>query len=151
MARKETYFTVPKGVEGFDRDDGKVFFIREMPALQAEKWAMRAFLALAKAGVDIPENIATAGFAGVAMVGLASLGGVDFAEAEPLLDELLTCVQYVPDPSKPVIMRADFVQAGDIEEVPTFLLLRREVFELHSNFSALAARWASTRPPKPPE
>lgn len=150
MARKTKFFTVPQGLDGFNRDDGKVFFLTEMPALQAEKWALRAFLALAKAGVDIPENIENLGFAGMAMVGLASLGGVDFAEAEPLLDELLGCVLFVPDPAKPDIRRGDFIQAGDIEEVPTFLLLRKEVFELHSNFSQLAARWALTNPPKLP-
>lgn len=146
MARKTKTFIVPKGLEGFNRDDGKAFVITEMPALQAEKWALRAFLALAKAGVDIPENIQDAGFAGIAMVGLASLGGLNFADAEPLLDELLGCVQYMPDQSHPAILRGDFLAAGDVEEVPTFLLLRREVFELHSNFSQLAARWGLTSP-----
>lgn len=149
MARKTKHFVIPAGLEGFERDDGKVFFLTEMPAVQAEKWAIRAFLALAKAGVDIPENIENLGFAGMAMVGLASLGGVDFAEAEPLLDELLACVEFVPDPVKtPDFRRRDFLTAGDIEEVATFLLLRREVFELHSNFSQLAGRWALTNPPK---
>ena len=43
MARKVEYITIDQ--EG--RDQGKTFKITEMPALKAEKWATRAFLALA--------------------------------------------------------------------------------------------------------
>jgi hypothetical protein len=47
-ARKKTSKPPP------DRDKGKRFKITEMPAMKAEKWAARFFLALAKSGIDIP-------------------------------------------------------------------------------------------------
>ncbi len=42
MARKEIFYTV----EDKGRDHGKVFYIREMSATQAEWWAIRAGLAI---------------------------------------------------------------------------------------------------------
>jgi hypothetical protein len=119
------------------RDKGKAFLLTEMPAAKAEKWAARAFLALAKAGVDIPENIASAGLAGIASVGLKALGGMDFPDAELLLDEMWTCIQIIPDPSRPEVVRA--LIEDDIEEVTTRLLLRKEVFTLHTSFFTTAA------------
>ena len=104
-----------------------------MPAYQAEKWAMRCILALGKSGVDLPDNIAASGFAGVAAAGLEALMKLDFADAEPLLDEMLSCVTIKPDPSRPDITRALFTD--DIEEVTTFVRLRMEVFTLHTGFS----------------
>ena len=138
MARKIA--TVVIDAEG--RDYGKVFQLREMPAMQAERWAMRALLALAKSGVEIPENIANAGLAGVAALGLKAFGGLDFADAEPLLTEMMSCVQIIPDPAKPQIVR--FLVDDDIEEVPTLLKLRAEVFSLHTGFSLPAAASKST-------
>ena len=45
-----------------NRDKGKMFLLTEMPALQAEKWAIRAFLALAKAGLVIPDDVASVSY-----------------------------------------------------------------------------------------
>lgn len=120
------------------RDAGKVFVITEMPATQAEKWAMRALLALAKSGVELPDNPAGVGMASIATMGLQSLTKLSFADAEPLMDEMFRCVQIRPDPSKPFTRH--LVEAGpngegaDIEEITTRVRLRAEVLTLHLGF-----------------
>ncbi len=109
-----------------------------MPASQAEKWAAKAFLALAKSGVEIPEDIASAGLAGVASMGLKALAGMTFADAEPLMDEMFACVQIIPDPARPEVVRA--LIEDDIEEIATRLRLRKDIFALHTDFFTTAAR-----------
>ena len=79
MARKVEYVTIDQ--EG--RDKGKTFKITEMPALKAEKWATRAFLALAASGLDLPTDV-NAGMAGIAALGLDVFRNLDFEKAEPL-------------------------------------------------------------------
>jgi hypothetical protein len=127
------------------RDKGKRFKITEMPAMQAEKWAARFFLALAKSGIDIPSDIAQQGMAGVAIVALRTLGGVDWQLAEPLLDEMFKCVAiYLPNnatQTRPPTMQ------DDIEEVKTLWDLRKEVLELHLGFS-IAEGLSRFTPPK---
>lgn len=134
MARKIEQITIKD--EG--RDKGKVFVIREMPASQAEKWAMRAFLALAKSGVDVPEEVAESGLAGIAVLGLRALSGLTFADAEPLMDEMFSCIQIMPDPTRPEVVR--LLLEDDIEEVKTRLHLRKAVLSLHTDFFTAAAR-----------
>lgn len=114
------------------RDTGKVFRITEMSASQAEKWAWRAFSAMARAGVDIPPGIAEMGMPGLIMLGFNKIFGADPKDAEPLLDEMFGCIQSV----QPAMTRA--LIEDDIEEVATRLFLRSEVFEIHTNFSVAA-------------
>jgi hypothetical protein len=121
------------------RDQGKVFLIREMPSAQSEKWAMRVFFALIAAGVDVPDDVAASGLAGVAQMGPGALGKLRFEDAEPLLDEMFRCVRIIPDPSRPEVVR-DIYGDDDIEEIVTRLLLRVEVFALHTDFLPGAAR-----------
>lgn len=128
--------TVTIAAEG--RDKGKAFLLTELPAMQGEKWAMRAFLALAKSGIDLPEDFGSGGMAAIALVGFKALGNVAFADAESLMNEMFTCVQIIPDPANAAVVRSLFSE--DIEEVSTLLHLRKQVFELHTNFSQLAAR-----------
>jgi len=135
MARR--HHTIAIDTDG--RDQGKVFVLHEMPATQAEKWAAKAFLALAASGVDVPENIMSAGLLGWAHLGIKALSGMSFADAEPLLDEMFGCVAIIPDPQKPQITRgcnglAPLVES-DIEEVSTRVRLRMELFKLHLGFS----------------
>jgi len=128
MARKELIYMVQdKG-----RDEDKVFKLTEMGAAQAERWAMRALMALMKSGANIPENFDKLGMSGMAELGLKAVAGLDWETAEPLLEEMMSCVQFIPDPSKPQIIRALFDQ--DIEEIQTRLKLRLEVFKLHTDF-----------------
>ncbi len=116
-----------------NRDTGKVFHIKEMPAYQVEKWALRCILALGRAGIDMPDDISRDGLAGIAAAGLQSLLKLDFSDAEPLLDEMLSCVTIKPDPARPEITRPLFTE--DIEEVSTLMTLRMEVFTIHTGFS----------------
>ena len=116
-----------------------------MSAAQAEDWALRAFLALARSGADIPENVEEAGFAGIATMGLKAFAGMTHADARPLMDEMFsTCVEIIPDPSKPQVRRS--LVDDDTEEVATRLWLRGEVFKLHVDFSKVAALLNSRKP-----
>lgn len=145
MARKTKTVIIDLGAD-FPRDNGKIFHLTEMSAMAAERWATRALLALTKSGVEIPEGIEGMGFAGVAVVGMRALGGVAFDDLEPLMDEMLGCIRIQPDPAQSAVTRP--LIEDDIEEVPTLIHLRREVFDLHANFSTLAARLASMADPK---
>ena len=128
--RKTKTVTVDFGPEGY-RDRGKVFILTEMPASEAEEWATHALTLVAQAGVNLPEGIAHYGWSGLAIVGLDALMKVDFLKARPLLDQMMACVQIVPDPQRPLPHR---ISDMDVEEVQTRLWLRDQVFELHSGF-----------------
>lgn len=144
--------TVDVAITEDGRDKGKVFLLTEMSAMKAEKWAARALLIAAQSGADIG-NV-RAGMAGIAIMGISTVLGAKFADVEPLLDEMLTCVQI----KEPVITRA--LTTDDIEEVATIVKLRAEVLTLHLGFSiaeglsSLAARTSattsSTTPTSPP-
>ena len=86
--RREKYITITSD----NRDKDKTFYLREMSAVQAEKWAARALLAVSGPGTSIPQ----AGLASLADAGfnlLEMLGNIRWEVAEPLLDEMMTCVQ----------------------------------------------------------
>jgi hypothetical protein len=128
MARSVVNYTVQD--EG--RDFGKVFVLTEMPASKAESWAMRALMALIGSGVEVPDGFERMGMAGMAEIGLKALSGLKWEVAEPLLDEMLECVQIMPDPSKPHVVRRLIDE--DIEEIMTRVKLRAEVWKLHTGF-----------------
>ena len=133
MARKEIFYTV----EDKGRDNGKVFYIREMSATQAEWWAIRAILAMANNGINLPDNLSDMGMAGMAKVGLEMVAKIPPEDARPLLDELMKCVQAVPNPADQNIKRP--LIDDDTEEVMTRLKLRSEVFKLHVDFFTATA------------
>lgn len=137
--RKTTIYTV--GPDG-QRDAGKHFVITEAPASQADRWATRALMAAAKAGVNIPDNLLTAGVAGLTTIALQALMAIPYYEAEALLDEMMSCIQIMPDPSKPMVVRG--LVETDIEEIATRFKLRGEVIELHTGFWRDAAPSIST-------
>ncbi|HGE8373774.1 TPA: hypothetical protein ACGD64_000577 [Serratia marcescens] len=134
MARKETFITI----DAAGRDQGKVFYIKEMSASQAEWWALRALMAMGRGGVEIPDNLRSMGIAAMAVEGLKAISKIPPDEAKPLLDELMTCVQAVPNPADKTVVRP-LIEA-DIDEVATRLNLRAEVFKLHVDFFATADR-----------
>lgn len=136
MARRIASFTASAG-----RDAGKVFRITEMPADQAERWAVKAFLAAAKGGITLPDSAAESGFAGIAQAGFAMLSNMSPELAFDLLDEMMACVQIQPNPAKPEVVRG--LVSDDIEEVITRLQLRKAVFDLHVDFSQAAAQSTS--------
>jgi len=140
MARKTLTFTVQD--EG--RDKGKTFIITEMAASQAEKWAIRAFLAMAQAGIQIPDEIAEMGFAGLAKIGLDSLAKLPYVQVEPLMDEMMRCVQIMPNPSQPGVVRA--LVEDDIEEISTRIKLKPVILQLHAGFSGAGSISTSAQP-----
>ena len=131
--RKTKRIVVQPTLDGKNRDAGKTFEITEMSAVRAEKWATRALSAMMNSGANIPVEVVQLGMGALAAVGLQALLVVSFAEAEPLLDEMLQCVEILPDPKNPAVRRP--FDPDDIEEVSTILLLRSEVFEIHTGFS----------------
>lgn len=139
MARKTLTITI----EAEGRDKGKAFLLTEMPASRAEKWGARALLALMRGGVEIPDEIASLGLAGLAVVGVKALGGLDWELAEPLLDEMFACIQIVPDASRPQVVRG--LVEDDIEEVKTRLFLRKEILNMHIEFFTDAALLSQAR------
>ncbi|OMG81409.1 hypothetical protein BIZ53_29465 [Achromobacter xylosoxidans] len=138
MARRQETVTI--SAEG--RDQGKVFVLTELSAYEAEDWAGRALFALMNAGVQIPENIAQSGLAGVAALGMTALTKLPYESAKPLLDKMMECVEI--QPSAKVTRR---LIADDIEEVATLLTLRKHVLGLHMDFSMAAAKSTSGSKP----
>lgn len=136
MRRTQTYKVTDEG-----RDKGKLFLITELPSSRGEDWAMRVLLALMNASVDVPDNVFELGMAGLAEVGLKKLSALPFDIAKPLLEELMSCVQIIPDPSKTHVVR-DLIES-DIEEIKTRLKLKWEVLNLHVDFSQAAELFKS--------
>jgi len=129
MARK----TITVTIEDEGRDKGKAFFITEMSAARSEEWGERALLALMRGGADVPDDVMSLGLAGIAVLGLQALQGLDWSLTKPLLDEMFECIQFKPQPvEKPNMTRR--LLEDDIEEVKTRLKLRWEVLKLHIDF-----------------
>ncbi len=132
MPRKTRTVTIT--TEG--RDKGRSYLLTEMPAMQAEDWASRALTAVTQANPTIPEDVKFTGMAGVASLGIRTLSAIAWEDLKPLLAEMLTCVQFVPDPTRPNVVRP--MIEDDVEEVGTLLMLRAEIIELHTGFSVAA-------------
>lgn len=128
MARKIQRVTITQ--EG--RDKGKTFVITELPAEQAERWFLRALFALMQSRADISEETLQAGAAGIARIGLAALAGIPWETAAPLIDEMMTCVQFQPPNSKVLPLP---LLDEHIEEPTVRLALRMAILELHIGFS----------------
>lgn len=143
MARAHKIVTI----DGANRDHGKSFFLLEMAPRRGEKWAARALLALGRAsnaeiGDDFRDTLADAGMAGLATLSLRAFTALEWADAEPLLDEMLECVSVIPDTNRvDQVTRLPYTRPmneDDVEEVSTLLLLRSEILELHLGFSVAA-------------
>ncbi len=126
MALKTKQITIEHG-----RDKGRVFLITEMSAAHADNWAMRALIALANGGVDLGNLSPQQGMMGMAGVALDALGRLKADDAIPLLNELLDCVQIIPEGGQPRLLNMDF---NDVEDFTTLWRLRKEVFALHTDF-----------------
>lgn len=138
--RKTEIVTVPAWPGG--RDAGKHFRVTEMPAAQAEKWAMRALIALNQSKASIPLELRGIGMEGIFLVGLNIFlqGDIKPEVLEPLMDEMFSCVKIVRDPKskdkttgEPIA--TDLVSEDDIEDVQTRAWLRSEVLRVHTGFS----------------
>lgn len=110
------------------RDHGKSFLLTEMSAWDATMFGAKALLVLTNSGATVPDS--TMGMAGLAVAGMQALEKLSFAQLEPLLKELIQCVQYVHKPGHPPQDARE-----NIEEPSTYLTLFRAVFALHTGFS----------------
>lgn len=132
--RKTRTVVIPPATEGKEtRDAGKVFILTEMPAMQAEKWGLRALMALGSSGITVPQELADAGIIGVALLGYQVFMGAKFDEVEPLMDEMMQCVQYRAGEN--VLMPFSQFGISTIEEPSTMLVLREQLMELHTGFT----------------
>lgn len=139
MTRKTlTYTVIDEG-----RDKGKTFILTEMSAEAGEDWAMRVLFALIGAGVDVPDNMPSLGMGALVEMGFKTLGKLSWDVAKPLLEEMKQCIQIIPDISKAHIVRALFT--NDIEEIPTLIKLRIEVWKLHTGFFKGGAQSSSAQ------
>lgn len=135
MARRTADVTIPLK----NRDEGKKFRITELPAEEAEEWAARMIAALAKNGVEIPDEVMESpSLAGIAYVTTKSLGKIAIDDAMPLFRQMMKCLVYV-DKDSGLVRALNEGPDGDIEEVATRLYLRGEVISLHLGFSMYGA------------
>ena len=132
MRKTLTYTVTDEG-----RDKGKVFYIEEMSAVAAEKWACRLFFAMVNNGAELPVGIESMGMRGLLYAGITGATHVPWHMAEPLLDDLMACVQVCPDHNNPNVRRK--LIDTDISEVETRLMLKKEIFDLHTGFFTYAA------------
>lgn len=145
-------------VSQFGRDQGRHFLITEASAMAAEKWAWRLFLAVKGTNAEVPPEHAAYGIVEVARRGINAFlaSDIDFEKLEPLLDEMMACVQLVRDPSSidsatGMPVATPMTLSDDIQEVQTIGWLRSEVLRVHTNFSVVEAAlaWVSRVFPKP--
>ncbi len=126
MARRETIIEID------DRGQMLTFKIKEMSAIQLERWLIRALLLIAGSGTGVPDGSdlkATGAF--LADKGLAALGNIDMDKAQPLLDELLACCARVIEN---VEERCTPESVGYIQDVKTLFALRTEAVKLNLGF-----------------
>lgn len=116
------------------RDNGKTFILTEMDAYSGQKWAIKALQVLGSGGLHVDPERLQGGMAALATYAFTALLRADSDRVQGILDELLVCAKYkhadgvplqaiIPGPKCPV------------EEITTFWLLYRKLFELHTGFS----------------
>jgi hypothetical protein len=79
------------------------------------------------------------------MIGLRSLNAAQWAELEPLLDEMMLCVKYRPGPG---IADQDLIAGvnSQIVEIRTRVELRKAILEMHVDPSLAAVLQISDQP-----
>lgn len=137
---KHEIVVVPKWEE--NRDSGKTFLITEMPAMQAEKWGYAMLFVLKGSGTEIPEAVMKMGMIGVAYATANAFmkADIDPKKFNPLLDEMMTCVKLIRDPSTRdkvtgEMIATPIVSDTDIQEIQTLGWLRSEVIRVHTGFT----------------
>lgn len=143
MTRRVEKFTIPGArSEVFgERDNGKTFVMHEMDAYTGQDWALRALLALAASGAELPEGALQTGMAGIAGFGITALLRAPYGALKPLLDEMLAQVQYAHKPNDPKHPLTPINPGPNcaVEEIKTFLTLQLRLFKFHTGFSPAVA------------
>lgn len=119
------------------RDQGKVFQLTEMSSSKGEAWALRVFMGLLQGNVDVPPGLLdNLGMAALAEFGMRALTSLKWEVLEPLLREMFDGVQIIPDPKQLLVVRPLQGDLGDydIEEIPTRVELRVQIWKLNMGF-----------------
>ncbi len=135
MARKTQVVVIEN--EKDNRDSNKRFLITEMPILRAERLAVKiGKIILTSLGEDffyaLKQSLDANTFnsADLANIGFDGLSKIPNEEVYDVMDELMSCVQFCPDKTNPNVTRPLDMNAEDIEEMSTALLLKRTSFNL---------------------
>lgn len=141
--RRTEKLTIPgvRSEEPGERDNGKTFILTEMNAYQGQDWALRALLALAASGAQLPDGALTTGWAGLAGFGVTALLRAPYGALKPLLDEMLEQAKYAHKPEIPSHPLTAIAPGPNcpVEEIKTFLTLQTALFKLHTGFSVTDA------------
>ena len=124
MARKEITYTVSD--EG--RDKGKKFLITEMSARKAEEFALRAFSSAVACGIKNDKTDPSQGMLALAKIGYALIVTMPYEYSQPLLDQLMSCVKIQEQHITRDVLEVD------VEEVATYLKLKKAAYDLHVSF-----------------
>lgn len=112
------------------RDKGRKYLLTEMPALQAERWARHAIMAMSRENLDIRSEIAALGMYGFILGGMQALAAGDVDAVDKLMEEMLPQIKIVEEKiTRP--LQGD----GDFWEISTIKTLRQELIELHLGFT----------------
>lgn len=116
------------------------FVISKMPLIQGDRWANRVALALCRGGVDVSGFLGGStdlsdikgmiDIVGITNTALKALGGIDDAEAQSLLDELLNYIKVkLSDGSTRSV-----VIESDVKDIQTLWKLRIEAIKINLDF-----------------
>ena len=138
--RRVKLVVVPKDLPGGERDAGKHYLIKEWSAARADDWVQRLAYAFNRNGGQIPMDLRSIGWEGLAVLGINTFlrGEADPAVMIPLGNELLECVKIVRDPRFPDVATPLIPDSEDVAEVATRWWLRDQVVSVHTGFSFLA-------------
>ena len=136
MARKEV--TIPI----LEEDKELKFRIKQMPATKADQWITKAAILLSRGGAELPSGISQGLNSPQAMLqqsgGLQSLlaliGGLNYEDAQPLLEDLLNCCTYLRPDGKTEEMVSSSTLDGYISSQMTIFKLRLEALKLNWAF-----------------
>ena len=131
-----------------NRDRGKIYHIRELHAVPAEEWFIRAMQLLVRAGIEVPANILAEGAMGFVTMGigacLTELSKAPHEDRKILMDDMMVCLVGYQEKAGAARIENISVILDQTEEVATLIKLREEIISLHLGFS-LAARLLSYR------
>lgn len=128
MARRTKVVTIDSEKS---RDHGKTFLITEMSADAAEWWAIRVTQGIVGSNPDADFDIFSGSLPRLANFAFVGLAKIPADQLKPLMDEMKACVSVMLPDGK----TSRTLLAGDVEDIMTWLELRKEVFEILTGFS----------------
>lgn len=132
--RKEKEITIK------DRDKDLTFIIKELPALKAEKWKIRAIMLLLGSDIEMPagssiEEGMQSFMAGGAETLFKALSKLDVDKAISLFDEMLFSCVSIKAGNMSTLLNEALIDSN-IEDSSTLTKLRFECLKLHFDFLA---------------